>query len=98
MTDPGVLVDFLGIEVDYRSDGLFLSHTKYESSLLLELNRAGLTENQICENPLEMNIQFRPAEGKPLPDPTMYRKLVRSLNYLTIKRPEGMLLMLLASL
>jgi hypothetical protein len=37
---------------------------------------------------MEVNVKHRREEGDLLPDPTMYRQLVGSLNYLTITRPD----------
>ena len=37
---------------------------------------------------LEVNTKYRYEEGDILYDPTMYRQLVGSLNYLAITRPD----------
>jgi len=37
---------------------------------------------------LEVNTKYRCEEGDILSDPTMYRQLVGSLNYLAIARPD----------
>ncbi|KAM3320566.1 putative mitochondrial protein like [Capsicum chacoense] len=39
------------------------------------------------DTPLELNVKYRREEGG-LPDPTIFRQLVGSLNYLTITRPD----------
>ncbi|KAM7529809.1 hypothetical protein LguiB_033219 [Lonicera macranthoides] len=85
MKDLGNLRYFLGIEVDHSSTGYFISQVKYASDII---NRAGLTDNKIADTPLEMNAKFSPSDGNPLANPTLYRQLVGSLNYLTITRPD----------
>ncbi|KAI3913119.1 hypothetical protein MKW98_007135 [Papaver atlanticum] len=84
MKDLGPLRYFLGIEVDRSSDGYFISQVKYASDIIL---RAGLTDSKIAETPLELNAKLNLTDGTVLSNPTMYRQLVGSLNYLTITRP-----------
>ena len=38
--------------------------------------------------PLDYNIKLRPNVGTPLQYPTVYRKLIRKLNFLTNTRPD----------
>ncbi|XP_062093437.1 uncharacterized mitochondrial protein AtMg00810-like [Humulus lupulus] len=38
--------------------------------------------------PMEQHIRLRPANGTPLPDPTVYHRLVGRLLYLTVTRPD----------
>ncbi|XP_026441790.1 uncharacterized protein LOC113340960 [Papaver somniferum] len=85
MKDLGHLRYFLGIEVDKSSEGYFISQVKYATEIL---SRAGLSDSKVAETPLELNAKLNPFEGKALPDPTLYRQLVGSLNYLTITRPD----------
>ena len=40
------------------------------------------------DTPLEVNTKYRSEEGDLLPDPTVFRQLVGSLNYLTITCPD----------
>ncbi|XP_026443007.1 uncharacterized protein LOC113342801, partial [Papaver somniferum] len=85
MKDLGSLRYFLGLEVDHSSDDCFISQVKYASDIL---QRAGLTDNKTAATPLELNIKLSPSDGKLLSNPTLYRQLVGSLNYLTITRPD----------
>jgi len=85
MKDLGSLRYFLSIEVDQSSTGYFLSQVKYASDIV---QRAGLTDNKIADTPLEMNVKLCDSDGSLLPNPTLYRQLVSSLNYLTITRPD----------
>ena len=49
---------------------------------------AGLQDFTSVDTPLEVNVKYRRDEGELLPDPTMFRQLIGSLNYLTITRPD----------
>ena len=49
---------------------------------------AGLQDTSSSNTPLEANTKYRSEEGDLLPDPTVFRQLVGSLNYLTITRPN----------
>lgn len=40
------------------------------------------------DTPLELNVKYKKDDGAPLSDPTIYRRLIGSLNYLTITRPN----------
>ena len=40
------------------------------------------------DTPLEINVKYRIDDGNPLSDLSIYRKLVGSLVYLTITRPD----------
>ncbi|XP_026429328.1 uncharacterized protein LOC113325347 [Papaver somniferum] len=85
MKDLGHLRYFLGIEVDRSSEGCFISQVKYASGIL---NRDGFTDSKTSKTPLELNVKLNPIDGKALSDPTLYRQLVGSINYLTITRPD----------
>ncbi|KAG9447270.1 hypothetical protein H6P81_013398 [Aristolochia fimbriata] len=85
MKDLGQLRYFLGLEVLPFGDGYGLSQVKYASNLL---NRAGLSDSNVCDSPMELNAKFCPADGELLSDPTLYRQLVGGLLYLTISRPD----------
>ncbi|XP_026398329.1 uncharacterized protein LOC113294125 [Papaver somniferum] len=65
--------------------GYFISQVKYASEIL---QRAGLSDNKVTDTPLELNVKYSPIDGTLLSNPTLYRQLVGSLNYLTITRPD----------
>lgn len=82
--DLGALNYFLGLEVVYTPNGLFLTQAKYAKDILL---RSNLLHAKPVATPLSPHESFV-ADGVPHPDPTMYRSLVGALQYLTITRPD----------
>ncbi|XP_014523648.1 uncharacterized protein LOC106779943 [Vigna radiata var. radiata] len=74
---------FLGLEVHYTTDGVFLSQTKYAQDIL---SRAKMLDAKPTATPLQPHIQLT-TTGDPFSDPTQYRSLVGALQYLTITRP-----------
>ncbi|XP_026459355.1 uncharacterized protein LOC113360015 [Papaver somniferum] len=85
MKDLGPLSYFLGIEVSKSVDGYFVSQAKYASEIIA---RSGITDAKITDTLLEVNVRHGSSDGKILSNPTLYRQLVGSLNYLTITRPD----------
>lgn len=49
---------------------------------------ANLIDRRIVETPLEINLNYSKNDGAALADPTLYLKLVGSLRYPTISRPD----------
>ncbi|GKD59505.1 retrovirus-related pol polyprotein from transposon RE1 [Tanacetum coccineum] len=82
--DLGDLSYFLGLEVSYTDDGLFLSQAKYAKDIL---TRADLLDSKPVATPLAANELFL-SDGPSFSDPTLYRSLVGALQYLTITRPD----------
>lgn len=85
MKDLGPLTYFLGLEINTDASGVFLSQNKYTQDLL---QLAGLQDASSVDTPLEVNTKYSREEGELISDPTLYRQLVGSLNYLTITRPD----------
>jgi len=85
MKDFGSLKYFLGLEVHTDFSGIFLNQRKYTQDLI---GLAGLQDSPSVDTPMEVNVKYRSEEGDLLADPTMFRQLVGSLNYLTITRPD----------
>ncbi|KAK9067609.1 hypothetical protein SSX86_011720 [Deinandra increscens subsp. villosa] len=82
--DLGDLNYFLGLEVAYTDDGLFLTQSKYATDIL---RRAGLLESKPASTPLAPHATFT-SHGPLFNDPSLYRSLVGALQYLTITRPD----------
>ena len=85
MKDLGHLSYFLGLEITYSTNGLYITQAKYASELL---SQAGLTESKTVDTPVELNVHLTPSGGKPLSNPSLYRHLVGSLVYLSITHPN----------
>ncbi|KAD2805166.1 hypothetical protein E3N88_38543 [Mikania micrantha] len=82
--DRGELNYFLGLEVTYTHDGLFLNQSKYTREIL---ERAKMLEAKPVYTPLTTNISLT-KDGELYSDPTFYRSIVGALQYLTITRPD----------
>ena len=85
MKDLGHLSYFLGFEITYSTDGLYITQAKYASELL---SLAGLIDSKIVDTPVEHKVYLTPTGGKPLSNLSLYRCLVGSLVYLTVTRPN----------
>ena len=73
MKDLGQLTYFLGLEVHYRSHGLFVNHNKYIQDLI---TLAGLEDTSSVDTPMEVNVKYKKDEEDLLDEPTLYRCLV----------------------
>ena len=85
MKDLGHLSYFLGLEITHSTNGLYITQAKYASELL---SRAGLTDSKTVDTPVELNAHLTPTGRKPLSNPSLYRRLVGSLVYLTVTCPN----------
>ncbi|KAL0402265.1 UNVERIFIED_CONTAM: Retrovirus-related Pol polyprotein from transposon RE1 [Sesamum latifolium] len=85
MKELGHLKHFLGLEVDLCETGMFLHQQKYSRDLL---KKFGMLKCKSISTPVEPHAKMCAHEGQDLEDATMYRKLVGSLIYLTLTRPD----------
>ena len=85
MKDLGHLSYFLGLEITHSTDELYITQAKYAFKLL---SRAGLTDSKTLDTPVELNAHLTPLGGKPLSNPSLYKRLVGSLVHLIITRPD----------
>ena len=85
MKDLRHLSYFLGLEITNSTDGLYITQVKYASELL---SRAGLTNSKTVDILVELNVHLTPTGGKPLSNPSLYKRLVGSLVYLSITHPD----------
>ena len=59
--------------------------TKYANDLV---KSARLGDAKTFATPIELNVKFSKDGGPPLQDPTLFRRLVGSLLYSTMTRPD----------
>ncbi len=85
MKDLGELRYFLGIEVIQSLKGIWLLQRQYALSKLSEYGMTGCKPISI---PLEQNVKLNANEGDHVEDTTMYKRIVGSLIYMTITRPD----------
>uniref|UniRef100_A0A251UMJ3 Putative ribonuclease H-like domain-containing protein n=1 Tax=Helianthus annuus TaxID=4232 RepID=A0A251UMJ3_HELAN len=82
--DLGKLNYFLGLEVTYTKNGLFLNQSKDALDIL---TRAKMLDAKPAPTPLSTNVSFV-STGDKFSDTTLYRSIVGALQYLTITRPD----------
>ena len=85
MKDLGHLSYFLGLEITHSTDELYITQAKYASELF---SQAGLINSKTVDTPVELNAHLTPTRGKLLSNPSLYRRLVGSLVYLTVTCPD----------
>lgn len=85
LKDLGELSYFLGVVVQPHPNGLFLCQKKYIHDLL---DRAKMTDANSVPTPMVPHPPLTLNDGTPLENPTEYRALVGSLQYLSLTRPD----------
>ncbi len=85
MKDLEELRYFLDIEVIQSLKGISLLQKKYALNKLFNYGMMGCKPISI---PLEQNVKLSVDEGDFVEDTTMYKRIVRSLIYMTIIRPN----------
>lgn len=85
MKDLGPLHNFLGIEVDYSSDLMHLMQSKYALDLL---SRTKFIEAKPISTPTTSVHKPSALNSESYSDPTLYRSVVGTLQYLTITRTD----------
>jgi len=85
MKDLGELHYFFGIEVVQSPKGIWLLQRQYA---LNKLSEYGMTGCKPISIPLEKNVKLSANEGDLVEDTTMYIRIVGSLIYMTITRPN----------
>jgi len=85
MKDLGELHYFFDINVIQSPKGIWLLQKQYA---LNKLSEYGMTGYKPISIPLEQNVKLSVDEGDLVEDTTMYRRIVGSLIYMTITRPD----------
>ncbi|GJX94648.1 putative ribonuclease H-like domain-containing protein [Tanacetum coccineum] len=87
MSSIGELTFFLGLQVQQKKDGIFISQDKYVGEILKKFR---FTEVKTTSTPMEtQNPLLKDEDGKEV-DVHMYRSMIGSLMYLTSSRPDIM--------
>ena len=85
MTDKGEMSYFLGIEVQQKEGGIFISQKKYAEDILKKFK---MEDCNPVRTPIVPGSRItKEGEGK-LVNPTLYKSLIGSLRYLTATRPD----------
>ncbi|GJZ77811.1 putative ribonuclease H-like domain-containing protein [Tanacetum coccineum] len=84
MNSMGELTFFLGLQVQQKKDGIFISQDKYVSEIL---KKFGFTDVKTASTPMETQKPLLKDENGKEVDVHMYRSMIGSLMYLTSSRP-----------
>lgn len=86
LKDLGQLTYFLGLQIQYKSNGdIFVNQSKYIKYLV---HNAGMDSCKPATTPCKPHNQMMMTEGKLLEDPSTYKSIVGSLQYLTFTRSD----------
>ncbi|GJR24074.1 putative ribonuclease H-like domain-containing protein [Tanacetum coccineum] len=85
MSSMGELTFFLGLQVQQKEDGIFISQDKYVAKILKKFDFATV---KTASTPMEPNKALVKDEEANSVDVHLYRSMIRSLMYLTTSRPD----------
>ena len=85
LRDLGILSYFLGIEVLYDEDSMYLSQHKYISYLL---DKIEMLDTKPAKTSGVIGKSLSKYDGVPFDDQTQYRSIVGALQYATLIRPD----------
>ncbi|GJY94749.1 putative ribonuclease H-like domain-containing protein [Tanacetum coccineum] len=85
MSSMGELTFFLGLQVQQKEDGIFISQDKYVAEILKKFNFATVKEASTLMQPNKALVKDEEAEDV---DVHLYRLMIGSLMYLTASRPD----------
>ncbi|GJY60052.1 putative ribonuclease H-like domain-containing protein [Tanacetum coccineum] len=87
MSSMGELTFFLGLQVQQKKDGIFISQDKYVVEILKKFN---FTTVKTASTPMEPNKALVKDEEADSIDVHLYKSMIGSLMYLTASRPDIM--------
>ncbi|GJW95778.1 putative ribonuclease H-like domain-containing protein [Tanacetum coccineum] len=87
MSSMGELTFFLGLQVEQRKDGIFLSQDKYVYDIL---KKFGFSSVKTTSTPMETHKPLSQDTAGTYVDVYLYRSMIGSLMYLTSSRPDIM--------
>ncbi|GKC47798.1 uncharacterized mitochondrial protein-like protein, partial [Tanacetum coccineum] len=87
MSSMGELTFFLGLQVQQKNDGIFISQDKYVGEIL---KKFGFTKVKTASTPMETQNPLLKAEDGEEVDVHMYRSMIGLLMYLTSSKPDIM--------
>ncbi|GKB12606.1 putative ribonuclease H-like domain-containing protein [Tanacetum coccineum] len=87
MSSMGELTFFLGLQVQQKKDGIFISQDKYVAEILKKFDFATV---KTASTPMEPNKALVKDEEADNVDVHLYRSMIGSLMYLTASRPDIM--------
>ncbi|KAH9651771.1 reverse transcriptase Ty1/copia-type domain-containing protein [Citrus sinensis] len=85
LKDLGDFHYFLGIEVTLSVQGIHLSQTKYIGDIF---KRENILESKGCITPMSTSEKLRKDKGAAFENPSLYRSIVGSLQYVLLTRPD----------
>ena len=88
MTDLGKMRHFLGVEVLQKTNGIYISQKKYALDVLKIF---GMEESNYVHSPIVTGFKVFKDENGVKVDATFFKQMVGSLMYLTVTRPDLML-------
>ena len=85
LKDLGILKYFLGLEVARTKKGINLRKRKFILELLSDTS---LLASKPANVPMDQSTKFRSSMGEDVPNPSLYRRIIGKLLYLTLTRPD----------
>ncbi|GKB45853.1 uncharacterized mitochondrial protein-like protein [Tanacetum coccineum] len=87
MSSMGEFTFFLGLQVQQKKDGIFISQDKYVADILKKFD---FTTVKTISTPMESNKALIKDEESDSVDVHLYRSMIGSLRYLTASKPDIM--------
>ena len=85
MSDLGLLIYYLGIEVNQRAAGITICQSSYAAKIL---ESAGMGNCNTCEVPMESRLKLSKLKDGEALNSTEYRSIIGSSRYLVNTRPD----------